>query len=190
MYLEQENKGLKCQVAELISETQEIKDQNEHLKSLLMKNNIQFEDNTNEDDKNNLTFVTQGSENPTTKCENCLKEIDKNKMRLHMAYCLKNIKKCRHCNIPCDGEIAYEAHIQNLKGNYSKICSAIEQCDLKLLTTIQQHLSKTETFLDYFDNSQENTPIHYCVMTQVETNIDACQNLLDLFILHDVDINK
>ena len=109
-----------------------MKDQNQHLKSLLQKNNISFEDTKEE----SLTFVTQGSENPTVKCENCLKEIDKSKMRLHHAYCLKNIKKCQFCNIPCDGEKGFEQHINGSKGDYTSISIAIEENDLKKLLDI------------------------------------------------------
>ena len=72
------------------------------MKALLVKNKISYGAET--ETSLSSTFVTQGSENPLQKCDNCSKEIDKTKMRLHMAYCLKNTKRCSFCAKPCDGE--------------------------------------------------------------------------------------
>jgi|TARA_B110001450_G_C17551315_1_gene452792 hypothetical protein len=64
-------------------------------------------------------------------------------MRLHHAYCLKNIKKCQFCNIPCDGESGFDQHILGTKGDYTSISIAIEENDLKKLLDIQMHMPKT-----------------------------------------------
>ena len=57
-------------------------------------------------------------------------------MRLHLAYCLKNIKKCQFCNTPCDGEKGFDQHILACKGGYTSISIAIEENDLKKLLDI------------------------------------------------------
>ena len=98
------------------SQFNHVKTENEEMKALLAKNKIKYVVET--ETQLSSTFVTQGCENPQQKCDNCSKEIDKTKMRLHMAYCLKNTKKCTFCGKPCDGEAGLKQHIDNNKGSY------------------------------------------------------------------------
>ena len=67
------------------------------------------------------------------------KEIFKSKIQLHLAYCLKNIKKCQFCSEPCNGADGLAAHMEKLKGTYDSIRQAIEQIDTSLLKGMAQH---------------------------------------------------
>lgn len=74
-----------------------VKSQNQELKDVLKENNIRYTLKCDLDSENfepESTFITRGADNPYVVCENCDAEIQREKLNLHLAYCLKNIKKC------------------------------------------------------------------------------------------------
>ena len=55
--------------------------------------------------------------NPNEPCNNCGKEIPKTKMTLHLAYCIRNIKKCEKCHEPFEIDALHD-HIEKSLGNF------------------------------------------------------------------------
>jgi NAD-dependent SIR2 family protein deacetylase len=97
--------------------------------------------------------VTGGSENPEVTCDNCKTSISKAKLNLHMAYCLKNVKKCPHCNKPCDLK-ELDKHISENSGDLEKIKAAIISFDYEKLKSIKVHSDTSNYELIHFIAAQ------------------------------------
>ena len=110
--LARENELLKQELQKALRELEELRDENHKLKYTLKENGIKIRTSSNADES---TFITKGASNPTAICENCDKEIQKDKMKLHVAYCMKNITKCSHCKNPIDVK-DIQKHLDEKKG--------------------------------------------------------------------------
>ena len=101
------------------------------MKSLLKAHKIIYKQNPSGEEGHELesTFITGGCANPSVECDNCQKEIPRAKLQLHLAYCLKNVKKCGFCHKPCHVD-EMGKHLEASKGDYFEIKKAIEDQDL------------------------------------------------------------
>lgn len=71
-------------------------------------------------------------------CENCGKEVQKDKYQLHYNFCLKNVTKCSFCYEPISiNEI--EEHTVTQKGSIDTWREAICSLDTEKLIKMQQH---------------------------------------------------
>lgn len=91
------------------------------------------------------------------------KEIARNKMTLHSAYCSKNIKKCELCSEPIEIAMLQE-HIVIAQGNFKVILEAIEEADIDDLQLIDKHLSNSNINEKFLENEEKENPLKNSVI--------------------------
>ena len=85
-----------------------------------------------------------------------------------MAYCLKNIKRCEACGLPCHGQIGLEAHREKQAGTFHSIKQAIEAMEVETLKNMVVH-SSLQALNDVFlgnevDNQNLNSLAHHSIL--------------------------
>ena len=108
-----------------------------------------------------------------------------------MAYCLKNIKKCQFCKIPCDIN-EYEKHLIDNQGNHSLIKKYIDESDIHNLKQIQDHLSSeisiNEQFMKDSEDPLNNSIIHYIIEKAADREYSITKTMFDQVCI-DLDFN-
>lgn len=99
-----------------------------------------------------------------------------------MAYCLKNIKRCEACGLPCHGQVGLDAHREKQSGTFHGIKQAIEAMDVDLLRNMEVHSSLSalnEKFLSSeVDNQCLNSMAHHAILSFTE--VPKLKQMFDL----------